>query len=699
MSVPVYSLPVTGTAPNQTVSDAAHVAAVNAVVASLYATSVGFGARLGAETMTATKAGLVWTVSATGIFGQVGDQNIDVANITGLSVGVTQAIVVALADANPRTASVVELNSTVRGQIEAGTHLLILGNRDGALFGALQDRAAAAFGIASVTPEAIGLGDVDNTADNAKPLSAAQVLMLDRPVRSPDYIGGIVDEDGAPALLIDRRGKVHVSDLVLHRAQAGRWVAGIKDEAGRVALGISADGTAFLWPSAELAQAMEVARLSRDEPPLSAAHVISTTSATIGGRTVSLVVAERGGVTRLHAKRTDIASDTMMVHSAAPIRYIAASGQSNSIGGGGAVPKSLLPPMSAQALMWNSGARGSMGSTLLSSRIVDFVPLAEVLEDDRGETQGTGACAWLHRTRAMDGLPPDVTVFRSHGQGATTIANLSQGSVPYANGLAEITPAVTVAAAYGRTLRCNAIFWDQGEADRNSLTVAQYQTALQDLIADYNTDWGAVLPVGNGSIHMFVTQLSASTQNPAGNASLAHLSAARADPLIHISTPNYIFDFVDTVHKTGLGHFLAGEYQMRAHDVVARGGAWTPLWPTSVTRSGAVITIVFSVPEGDLEFSDDLRPFAENMGFEYTDDSASQTIAAVAITAPNTVQVTLTGTPSGANPAIAYAFAGGEDTSGRAKAWGNLVSRSADVSFSGLARNLDHYCVTFKENI
>lgn len=686
---------------------------------------------LAAASLTASLASTTWTIGWTGLRGRRGAAYVEVTDtVAPLVVGGSFAAVIDVTGASPYTATVEPIDNALRAALEAGTKVALILNRAGAISGVLAGHARTVQAVGAASPpvpaetlrgrvtagtgpvETLSTGQarsmlsvdrVDNVPDNAKPMSALVARVIDRPVRHPRWVAGLLANLGIPLLVFDRRSRAAVSELELWADSRSIWVGGIKTVTGKVLLGFSRRGEGEMTPGPAMIEAIQRGLIARPEPQLSSAQIISDTAETIGGHSVRRIVAERGGVTRLHTRRTDIVTGTMIAWGDYPLEYTAGAGQSNSVGGGFGPAGHVHTPAPvhpAQVLMFNGGARGTGGAAVPPADLTDFVPMYEIGVATQGETQGSGGLAWAVREAARRGQPLVAGVFRSHGQGGTAIADLTRGSVPYANGLAEVTAAVAAAACYGRVLRANRIWWDQGEADRNSLTAAEYQAALEALIGYYNEDWGAVLPGGNGAIHLYVTQLAASIQGGAGNASLGQLAAARANPLIHISTPNYVFRYIDNVHKIPIDHAHAGEYQMRAARWQEASGNWTGLRPASVARTGAVITITFDVPEGGLEFSTDILPAAPHWGFHFADDSASASIRSVEITAPDAVTITLTGTPVGANPRISYAHdSGAPAISGRAREWGNLVSRSADPSYLYPTRTLDHYCQIFQEPV
>ncbi|PZU43943.1 MAG: hypothetical protein DI566_13570 [Microbacterium sp.] len=531
----------------------------------------------------------------------------------------------------------------------------------------------------------------------------------------PNIVGGLYDEDANVVLGFKPSGDTRTlgldayGDLTLRGSGLqSDYAWGLTDDEDKVGLGVEFDGGVYASLNEASFQRLEIRRLSRPEVSFANGNEVMTQANVVAGQSCDLKVVERGGVTRAYLQRTDIVSTTFVMQTKATARigYYAGAGQSLGVGGGaddeGGVLWNALPPAPGNCLMFLGGSRGVEGGAIPAGSLADFAPLYEQIDNpaapEKGETQGSGALSWAYRMAQLERAALPVSVFRCHGKGGQTIQQLVKGTNPYARGLTELQAAVAVAAKYGKQIRCNTIFWTQGENNRLDTTQADYLAALLQLHADYGADWGAILPSDNGTIHMVLDQLCSSIASYAGPVALAQLQAARETTTIHLSTPKYIFEMVDFVHLKAKEYALLGEYNMRCARVVESGGTWAPLWPIAFSRSGRIIRITFSQPGGKLEWNTRDVPAAPNYGFRYTDDGGVVDIASVAISAANVVTIALDGDP-GANPAISYAYEGGVAITGRAKDWGNLISPSSDPSFQRPGRYLDHWCVCFKENL
>jgi hypothetical protein len=118
--------------------------------------------------------------------------------------------------------------------------------------------------------------------------------------------------------------------------------------------------------------------------------------------------------------------------------------------------------------------------------------------------------------------------------------------------------------------------------------------------------------------------------------------------------------------------------------------------PASITRTDAVVTVKMHVPAPPLVLDTTLVTNPGKFGFEWKDDGpATPTIASVAVAGPDTITVTLSAAPTGANKRLRYAFTGtpgalGGPTSGPR---GNVRDSDATPSRNGYA--LYNWCVHF----
>jgi hypothetical protein len=170
------------------------------------------------------------------------------------------------------------------------------------------------------------------------------------------------------------------------------------------------------------------------------------------------------------------------------------------------------------------------------------------------------------------------------------------------------------------------------------------------------------------------------------------------------ATPMYQFPLSDNIHVSALGRMAMGEVIAEVHNtVVTKNATFQPLMPSAVTISGAVVTIVFDVPAGDIEFDLDGVEPAINFGFEYVDDTLTASISSVIIVSSDTLEITLDQTPTGSNPKIKYAqaqniVAGWSATRGQLRSPTKVKSFYFEQGYD-VPEIVNHYCLRFSETI
>jgi hypothetical protein len=360
----------------------------------------------------------------------------------------------------------------------------------------------------------------------------------------------------------------------------------------------------------------------------------------------------------------------------ADITHIISYGQSNSLGHNASPVVSLSNRFGD--LMFNGGTRPQFGA---STPRASFVPLVESItaSDTDGETCLSGFCEAMHELLARK--RPDFASSKyqffcsAPGQGGTTLANLSKGSVPYANAMADITAAFNLAKAAGKTYKLAAVAWNGGEADEAAGTADPvYQTGFVKLQSDFTADYQAI--TGNTNEVVFIcTQGSnwvvGGTQSGATNGAypaipLAQLAVANANPTkFVISTPTYMLPYgADNLHQTALSQKVIGAYHARSYEkaiIEGSGGSGLRVRSTKVTAvTGAWLVDVRIVdPVGSLVFDTSVVSDPGNYGTSVVDSTGAAIAQSSAprITQSDTVRLTLASNPVGGK--LRFGFIGG----------------------------------------
>ncbi len=373
------------------------------------------------------------------------------------------------------------------------------------------------------------------------------------------------------------------------------------------------------------------------------------------------------------------------------INQILSTGQSLSVGVASTPALTTTQPYSNLMLSGGSGGIGAGGS---------FIPLVE-------SSVETISSAMANTITANDsGNDFDVAV-SLHGVSGYVYSQLKKGTGPYSTGMSQVTNAKSAAISLGRTSRVIGVTTIHGETDNyNGVSGATYQGYLEEWQNDYDTDVKAITGQSNEVI-MFLDQMSSFMSSYANDATseipIYQLYAAEDNPgEIVLVSPKYFFSYSDRHHLTGASSRWLGEYYGKViKKVVIDHESWRPLSPDAATRSGNIINVDFHVPSGVLAFDTTLVSARTNKGFEYYDSTASATISNVEILDSDTVRITLSGTPTGSNQRIRYAYTGvpGTDTGAQnaGSAAGNL--RDTDSYPSLYGNTLYNWAVHFDEAI
>jgi hypothetical protein len=306
-----------------------------------------------------------------------------------------------------------------------------------------------------------------------------------------------------------------------------------------------------------------------------------------------------------------------------------------------------------------------------------------------------GDFASVHTVVGENGQP--MTAIR---KGATDTGTTGRA---YAATLFEVAAIARLARAANHSYGVSAIVITHGESDAASTT---YEADLVQLWSDYNQD----LPMLTGQTSSIPMILSQQHSLPSGAGSraastLAQWQASLDHPgQIVCSGPKYQYTYTsDQLHLMASGYELLGEkYAEVFYERVVRGNDWQPLQPTSVVRSGAMITVTFHVPTAPLGWDDTLpmphqtayTEWANGRGFEVWNGTTRIAITSVAISG-NTVQITCgANVPAGA--VLGYAVtADGTTTTGRTVRWGQLRDSDPFVG-STTKKTQPNYAVAFQ---
>jgi hypothetical protein len=307
-----------------------------------------------------------------------------------------------------------------------------------------------------------------------------------------------------------------------------------------------------------------------------------------------------------------------------------------------------------------------------------------------------------------------VTAHTAVGEAGQPISILQKGATDtgstgraYAASLFEVAAIARLARAQGKSYGVGAIVLTHGESDATSAT---FEADMVKLWSSYNQD----LPPLTGQTTGVPMLLSQQHSAPTGAGSTAVATTAQwrigvDHPGEIICTgPKYQYAYVsDNTHLTNPDYERLGEkYGQVFHQRVVLGNPWQPLQPTSVERSGRVITVHFHVPVPPLAWDTALpmphqsafSEWAQGRGFEVRSGTTRVTISGVAI-AGDSVQITCATDLPASGLVVGYASTadGTQRPNGTAR-WGQL--RDSDPFVGSLTRVAQpNYCVAFELNV
>lgn len=354
-------------------------------------------------------------------------------------------------------------------------------------------------------------------------------------------------------------------------------------------------------------------------------------------------------------------------------------GQSLAAGGGsGTSAISLTQPYTN--LMF-------VGGVLRPATLTSYSPLIE----------GTGT-AGVARETIASGFANQIAAFaRAASSSDATrdllMSNWATDGQPYSvlkkggtgTNFADSLTAITYSAAHlpsGKTgISVGVVLCVHGEANASD---AGYAADLAQWQSDYQGD----IQTATGqtaTVPLFVSEFQ---QYYVGG--LYDAYAAHPDKVVLVG-PKYFLAHSDSLHLTSAAYITLGEYYARAYwKMIVQGTQWHPLRPTTVTRTGAVITVTYGSQgrTGNLVFDTTIvTALADgNYGFTYLANSGGAVISSVVITdaANGVVTITLTSDPSANNGGwLTYAPAGASGGGPVTGSRGNLRDSDTTVGLDG----------------
>ncbi|CAO3311528.1 MULTISPECIES: hypothetical protein [unclassified Pseudomonas] len=469
----------------------------------------------------------------------------------------------------------------------------------------------------------------------------------------------VTDKDGQPILAVKSSGVAHVvTDKLPGLDLLGDYAWAVTDTNGVVLLGIKWSGEVVVYG-------------------LSTGAVSAFADGPIGGQDIWVLVdgvpyqvtssgdnfspqvsSGRLSYIRRSGGVSSVTVDVPLPGSIAPfvttVLHILSSGQSLSMGSTSPAT-TLQPPTANRLLTIQDGVRLTTDTDTLTAEMV--APFKAMIAKN-WETPVVQLAAQLNRSR---GIPANTALLSSaHGRGGVGITNLWKGTQPYANALTAVAAAKAECDRLGYSYKVPFVDWIHGENDRNS-SAGLYTSRLIQMQSDYEADIKAITGQPEG-IPLLLDQISNWTAygGTESNVPFEQLQIALdyPDRFLCAGPKYWAQTSPDGIHLPSENSMRLGVQHKAPAKAVIEGRSWLPTHCVSATRAGLTVTMKFHAPNGALvsDVTNVVDP--GNWGLRWIDDESSASIVSVRLVGDNTVQVTLSAIPLGANPKIGIADIG-----------------------------------------
>jgi PKD repeat protein len=363
---------------------------------------------------------------------------------------------------------------------------------------------------------------------------------------------------------------------------------------------------------------------------------------------------------------TNGTSYTFTVHATNAIGDSAESAASNAVIPGAAKPVYFNILSTGQSLALGLYATPAISMTqpynnLMLSSSVDgtaapLIPLVETLAGPTNvETISSGMANSLF---SYDSQSRPVAV-NLHGLNGAGYDLLKKGTAPYIKGIAQSTTIKSqIETVFHGTYLPIGVTAIHGEHEYSIGQGLNYKNDLIEWQADYENDLNAL----NGSdttIPLFINQMNAGWT---GEVAVAQLNAHVNDPgKVILVEPKYQYHYrSDLVHidsNTDEKH-MGEMFAKSMKKVILDDQTWDPLMPSSVIRTGNIITLSYHIPVGKLAIDTSIVAARPNYGFEFTQTGGnSVSISSVELTNnDNQIKITLNDSPTGSDQHVRYAW-------------------------------------------
>lgn len=318
------------------------------------------------------------------------------------------------------------------------------------------------------------------------------------------------------------------------------------------------------------------------------------------------------------------------------------------------------------------------GGVYYPTDLTSYVPLVEGGSNESPASGFANQVAAFQRTAIPGSAARDLLMHNwAIGGSGYAVLKKNGSSGAYADSIAAISYSSGHLPSGKSAVKVLAAICVHGEADAGDGGYAGY-------LAEWQSDYESDIQAATGqtdAVPMFISQFT--EYGYAGDMYEAYI--ANPDKIVLVG-PKYFLAHSDSLHLTAESSRVLGEYYAKAYwQHVVQGVQWHPLRPTTISRSGAIITVTYNhgrIGNLVLDTTTVANRADGNYGFAYTETDAVIQSVELEDAANGIVRITLTGTPT-ANGRLYYAYAG---TSGEGPVTGSrgcLRDSDPAVSLSG----------------
>jgi hypothetical protein len=197
----------------------------------------------------------------------------------------------------------------------------------------------------------------------------------------------------------------------------------------------------------------------------------------------------------------------------------------------------------------------------------------------------------------------------------------------------------------------------------------------------------------------FRTFVPSYPDHPVSGAWMLELAREQPERFKLVGPKYHLTHSADRVHLTNLSSQTLGLYHGRAIKALRKGEGWSGFLPHQVVKlSERKHRIYFDVPVLPLRFDTTAIATVANKGFDYVDSTASAVVISVEISGANSIDITLSSNPTGANRFIRYAWTtNGVLESGPINGpRGQLMDSDISAPYNLPAGSMPNYCPHFQ---